>query len=351
LTVASLCLLGRGNVGSNLLRILGERGNAIREHHGVELRVAAVAGRGEAVLDPRGLDPRSWRERPTRPTDARALLREIAGLEHPVLVDVTAISGADDLYALAFELGVHVVTANKNALAAPLDAYQALMRAARAGKSKFFYETTVGADLPVLAPIADRVRSGDRIFEIEGSLSGTLGFLADKVSSGADLAGAVADAKERGYTEPDPAEDLSGRDVARKALILARELGLALSIEDVELEPFVPQATLDAANEIGLDAALAAAAPLFAHRCERLRREGTVLRYLAQVAPGSAVPLRVGPVVVDASHPAAQLRGTEALVCVRTDRSGDMPLVVRGPGAGGSATASGVLADVLRAVG
>lgn len=347
---AHLLLLGRGNVGSSLLRILAQRSRAIAERTGVDLRVVAIAGREETTFDPDGLPLEAWRERPKSGQRLPELIDAVAQLERPVLVDCTASNGMDQSYVSALAKGLDVVTANKNPFVVAPDRYAAVFAAARESGRRVFYETTVGADLPVLAPIADRIRSGDSIPLVEGSLSGTLGFLADAVSRGENLASAVEEARRRGYTEPDPSEDLSGRDVARKALILAREIGLPLTLEDVELEPFVPASTLAHAREIGLEAALAEAAPLFAARTERLRKEGRVIRYLAQIQPKSQTPLRVGPVVVDMQHPASQLRGTEALVAIHSERAGDVTIVVRGPGAGGEATASGVLADVIRAV-
>ncbi len=356
--VISIWLLGRGNVGSSLLHILSERAATIRDREGVSISVVGVSGRAETAFDPRGLDlaPSAsgcspWRTGPSRATDHDALLEEVARLERPVVVDCTAARGMERLYLRALERGVHVVTANKDPMVVASPVRAALFLAARRTGARLLYETTVGADLPVLAPIADRLRSGDVIRGIEGSLSGTLGFLADEVSRGRDLAGAVAEARERGYTEPDPAEDLSGRDVARKALILAREIGLDLSLDDVELEPFVPQSVLDRARDVGLDVALAEASPLFSARADRLRKESRVIRYLARILPRSASPLTVGPVVVGAEHPAAGLRGTEALVAIHSERAGDVPIVIRGPGAGGPATASGVLADILRLAG
>jgi aspartokinase/homoserine dehydrogenase 1 len=340
-------VFGRGNVGSSLLAILAARRDAIAERDGIEVRLVGVSGRSETFFDAAGISPSSFREAPRRETSIPAILSDLSKLGVPVLVDCTADGSMDAAYVAALGRGISVVTANKSPLSSAPERYDAIFRS-RTGKSRLFYETTVGADLPVLAPLADRIRSGDTIRLIEGSLSGTLGYLADAVSRGESLTAAVAEARRLGYTEPDPCEDLSGRDVARKALILAREIGVHATLDDVELEPFVPEATLAAAREIGLEAALADAAPLFAARADRLRREGRLIRYLAQVQPKSQTPIRVGPVVVDLDHPAAQLRGTEALVALHSDRAGEVTIVVRGPGAGGPATASGVLADILR---
>ncbi len=221
---------------------------------------------------------------------------------------------------------------------------------ARARHRALRYETTVGASLPVIATLQDMVRTGDRVLSIEGSLSGTLGYLANEVSRGVALSTAVREARERGYTEPHPGDDLSGTDAARKALILAREIGLALELGDVEVEPFVPAALLAEADVGAFLESLRAHDEVFARRVRGLRDEGRVLRYLATIQPGDgATPprVRVGPVGVAADHPAARLRGTEALVAFTTERYRESPLVVQGSGAGGAVTAAGVLADVL----
>ncbi|MCI0574101.1 MAG: hypothetical protein L0Y66_25480, partial [Myxococcaceae bacterium] len=183
-------------------------------------------------------------------------------------------------------------------------------------------------------------------------LSGTLGFLCDAVMSGMPLSEAVRQARERGYSEPHPREDLSGTDVRRKALILARELGLSVDLEDVEVEPFVPAAMLAEDSPEAFLSSLERLDTEVDSRVRALKREGKVLRYLARVDPAARVngrpAVQVGPVAVDREHPAAQLKGAEAFVSFTTERHRAHPLIVRGAGAGGEVTASGVLADVLR---
>lgn len=346
-------LLGKGAVGGQLLAQLAAQRDALRERHDVDLRLVGVADRRASVVDRAGLDPRGARARleasPTR-AETRALVEELARAPVAVLVDCTAADGMDAIYDDALARGVHVVTANKKPFAAPTARRDELFARARARHRALRYETTVGASLPVIATLQDMVRTGDRVLAIEGSLSGTLGYLANEVSRGVALSTAVRDARERGYTEPHPGDDLSGMDAARKALILAREIGLALDLDDVEVEPFVPAALL-AEPDVGafLDA-LRAHDEVFARRIRGLRDEGRVLRYLASIEPGDgarAPRVRVGPLGVAADHPAARLRGTEALVAFTTERYRDSPLVVQGSGAGGAVTAAGVLADVL----
>ena len=165
---------------------------------------------------------------------------------------------------------------------------------------------------------------------------------------GQPLSEAVRDAASRGYTEPRPQDDLSGVDVARKALILARELGLEVDLDDVQIEPLVSAELIDIDDVGAFFAALERNDATFARSLERARGQGKVLRYLAQIDPSSSTPIRVGPVFVDAAHPATRLRGTEAMVAFVTDRFEEYPLIVQGPGAGGDVTAAGVLTDVLR---
>ena len=206
----------------------------------------------------------------------------------------------------------------------------------------------MGASLPLIETLKNLVRTGDRVRLIEGSLSGTLGFLANELSRGDALSAAVREAHRRGYTEPHPRDDLGGTDAARKAPILARELGLQAELSDIDVEPFVPRDLLLDDDRDALFRALERHDDLFAKGMRQLRSEGKTLRYLARIeAPataGGAPSIRVGPVGVGPDHPATHLRGTEAFVAFHTERYAEYPLVVRGAGAGGAVTAAGVLA-------
>ncbi|MEO1270855.1 MAG: bifunctional aspartate kinase/homoserine dehydrogenase I, partial [Myxococcota bacterium] len=205
---------------------------------------------------------------------------------------------------------------------------------------------TVGASLPVIETLKNLVRTGDRVRLIEGSFSGTLGYLTNEVMAGRSLSEAVRTAHRLGYTEPQPQDDLSGLDVARKALILARELGLELELSDIQVEALVPEALLAEADREAFFAALEAHDPIFNERIEHLRRDHKTLRYLARIDPEGPT-VTVGPVGIDDDHPATRLRGSEAFVAFMTERYSDYPLIVQGAGAGGAVTAAGVLADVL----
>jgi homoserine O-acetyltransferase/O-succinyltransferase len=355
-TEVNLLLLGKGTVGGHLLEQLREQTPALARTQGLRLRVAGIADTRHLLFAPEGVPLVGWRERleGTRcegTGDVLRVLERLRALPNPVLVDCTAADGMGALYTEAFRRGVHVVTANKKPLTLPWEERQRLFAAARAHRRQWHYETTVGASLPVLRTLADLVRTGDRVRRIEGCLSGTLGFLCDQLSEDVPLSQAVRRARERGYTEPHPREDLLGLDVARKALILARELGLAVSEEDLEVEPFVPRGLLAEDDVERFLRSLESVDGVFAARLAGLQAEGRVLRYLARIepphGPQARALLQVGPLAVPREHPAARLRGSEAFVAFTTERHAEWPLLVQGAGAGGAVTAAGVLADIL----
>jgi aspartokinase/homoserine dehydrogenase 1 len=356
----SLLILGKGTVGGNLLEQIRAEREPLEKQHDVLLNVVGIVGRHGALFEDRGIDLSRWSASygecvdPSAPSpDVMALMDRLRRMPVPILVDCTAGEGMEALYLEAFRRGIHVVAANKKPLTIPWDERERLMDAARRNHRFYNYETTVGASLPVIDTLKNLVRTGDRVHRIEGSFSGTLGFVANEVMAGTPLSEVVRRAKDLGYTEPNPAEDLSGMDVARKALILARELGMALSLEDLVVEPLV---SLDLPSSAGVDEffdALRGKDGDVAAFRDSLVRDGKVWRYLARIDPGadtgSGQPMvRVGPVAVDADHPATRLRGTEAFVAFTTDRFQEYPLLVQGSGAGGAVTAAGVLADILK---
>jgi len=342
---ASLLLLGRGTVGGELFAQIERERARLDKAHDILLTVVGVADSKGCVFDHHGV----MRDAPTSLMSIDHVLEKMRALPVPILVDCTAADGMDETYRAAFARGVHVVAANKKPLAGSRDAYAGLMASARAHHRSYLYETTVGASLPVIETLKDLVRTGDTVRLIEGSFSGTLGYLTNQMMAGVSLSRAVATARELGYSEPQPQDDLSGLDVARKALILARELGLDLEATDIAVEPFVDPKLL-AIDDV--DAFLRALAGRDVEASERVKRaeaSGQVIRYLARIDLTSTPPrITVGPVTVDRSHPAATLRGSEAFVAFSTSRYAEYPLIVRGSGAGGAVTAAGVLADVLK---
>jgi len=352
-TEVNVLLLGRGTVGGRLLVQLEQTRESLRARHGIATRLFGVVDGHGAHLDPRGLTLADLPARSAGPAGPRPsmseLLDQLSRRPVPVLVDCTAADGMETLYVEAFRRGIHVVAANKKPLALAREYRAAVAETARRHHRAWHYETTVGAGLPIIETLKNLVATGDVVERIDGSLSGTLGFLSQEVMAGTPLSVAVRTARDRGYTEPHPRDDLSGLDVARKALILARELGLPLELEDVAVEPFVDASLLTEEDPERFLRSLVSHDAAFAAQVQRLVAAGRTLRYLVQIVPGAeGRKVRVGPVPVEAGHPAVPLRGAEALVAFTTARYRDYPLIVRGAGAGGDVTAAGVLADVLR---
>ncbi len=347
----NVLLLGKGVVGGEFLRQLAAERATLARDHGVNLRLVGVVDRRAIVYDERGIDPAEVASRlaaaPARgAASARELLPRFGEMAVPVLVDCTAEDGMESMYHTAFAAGIHVVAANKKPLTIALPARKALFVAARRAHRAYRYETTVGASLPVIETLKNLLRTGDRVRKIEGSFSGTLGYLSNQLARGASLVEAVRDAKARGYTEPHPRDDLSGADAARKALILARELGMPLELEQVEVTPFVPAEMLVHDDVEAFFTALSGWQATFAAEIAERASRGEVLRHLAVVDPVAGTA-RVAPTFVPSDHPSTRLRGTEGFVAFYTDRYAEYPLVVQGAGAGGAVTAAGVLADVL----
>lgn len=365
----SLLVLGKGTVGGQLLAQIAQQQAKLVDEHWIQLNVVGIADSKRVVFDENGIALAEYKERldvtppDTAPPELLPLLERLKRLPVPILVDCTAAAGMENLYEEAFSRGIHVVAANKKPLTIAWPAREALMRAAQVNHRAYHYETTVGASLPVIDTLKNLVRTGDRVLLIEGSFSGTLGYLSNELSAGVALSQAVATARDKGYTEPHPRDDLSGLDAARKALILARELGLSLELSDVTVEPFVPEELLREDSLDGFFAALKRHDAVMAARIDGLRKEGKVLRYLATIGPSgdraadSRPPasarqerfsVRVGPMGIDLGHPAARLKGSEAFIAFTTERYHDYPLIVQGAGAGGAVTAAGVLADILK---
>jgi bifunctional aspartokinase / homoserine dehydrogenase 1 len=354
---AAVAVLGTGNVGGMLLRLIQDL--ATRPASPVRLRLVAVANGHHMALDVSGtgIALADWRQQLAdgAPTDLDRVAEAIVdarGGGPRVLVDCTASASTARILPNLLRAGVSVVAANKIPFSGTLASFDALRSAARHGDASLRYEATVGAGLPVLSTLVSLVASGDRVLRIEGVLSGTLNFLAERLRAGDRFSAAVRQAHESGYTEPNPWDDLSGEDVRRKLCILARTAGLAVEPGDIEVVPPVPGTGWE---RLGVEALLARLAE---HDDEieaaRVAADalGQRLRFVAALEPaaregatGAGLSARLRPVGPD--HPCFELRGADNLIAFTTERYFTSPLVVRGPGAGPEVTAAGVLADLI----
>ena len=345
----ALAVIGPGKVGAALLDQLQEALPRLRRDANIDLRLRALATSGRMWLCEHR-DAAEWRTRmqdaPVA-TDLAALGAHLldSHLPHAVVVDCSASDAVAAHYADWLAAGIHVITPNKQAGAGPLARYEAIRAARARGGARFRYEATVGAGLPVISTLRDLLDTGDDLVAVDGILSGTLAWLFNKFDGSRPFSELVREAHALGYTEPDPRDDLSGTDVARKLVILAREAGLPVSLADVEVESLVPDALRDADRDGFMAGLPAMDAPMQA-RLEAARANGCVLRYVARLQrDGSAgVALRELP----ADHAFAHLRLTDNCVQFTTRRYRDNPLIVQGPGAGPEVTAAGVFSDLLR---
>jgi aspartokinase/homoserine dehydrogenase 1 len=266
-------------------------------------------------------------------------------LPHAVVIDCSASDTVAQRYPEWLAAGIHVITPNKQAGAGPLERFDAIRAAQAHTGARFRYEATVGAGLPVISTLRDLLDTGDELLAIEGIFSGTLAWLFNMFDGSKPFSTLVREAHALGYTEPDPRDDLSGTDVARKLVILARESGMPLSVADVQVESLVPDALRGADRDAFMAGLETLDAPMRA-RLDAARARGCVLRYVARLERDgkASVALRELP----ADHAFAHLRLTDNCVSFTTRRYCDNPLVVQGPGAGPDVTAAGVFSDLLR---
>jgi len=339
---------GAGRVGSALLDQIASAYQKLGDRLGVNIVVAGIARSRAARIQRTGIPLSDWRAELDAATDPPAALVEAALTSpnaHKVFVDCTASPEATVAYEELLRNGVAIVSANKIAFSESLERYRKLRRAARLGNGMFI-ETTVGAGLPVLRPIADLVATGDVVARIEGVFSGTISFIFSRLREGKRFSEVVREAWELGFTEPDPREDLSGRDVARKLLILAREAGFDIEPEDVRVDPVLGGEEWAAMSLEAFWEALPSADAYFEERRREAAGEGRVLAYIAGVDPRGA---EVGLQAVEANHPGAAISPGDNIIVVSSLRYAERPLIIRGPGAGPEVTAAGVFADIIRA--
>lgn len=346
----SIGVIGPGTVGRVLLDQLASQQARLSREFKLDLRVRGIMGSKRMLLSEHGADLDHWREELEAHATAADLKRfiehvQVDYLPHTVIIDCTADGEIASHYRDWLAAGIHVVTPNKKANSASMAYYDSLRAARRAGGSHYLYEGTVGAGLPVIQTLRDLRETGDEIVSIEGIFSGTLAYLFNVFDGSVPFSAIVREAKQRGYTEPDPRDDLSGTDVARKLIILAREMGLRLEMSDVKVDSLVPVDLAQGSIEQFLDGLSAHDAGM-QQRFAAASAAGKVLRYVGRITSNGEAT--VGLVELDRKHAFANIALTDNVVRFATARYNKNALIVQGPGAGPEVTAGGVFGDLLR---
>ena len=352
--VLNLFICGVGTVGSKLIEQIRSQYEELKEHSRLKLNVVGIANSKTAIFDRDGIDLEHYREKlkaeksantqPATPITHRLRHQVIdMNIFNSVFVDCTASKEVSELYQDFLEHNINVVTANKIAASSAFDNYSRLKKTAMERGVKFLFETNVGAGLPIIGTINDLRNSGDKILKIEAVLSGTLNFIFNALSSEVTFSEAVRQAKEQGYSEPDPRIDLSGTDVVRKLVILTREAGYQVEQSDVEQQLFVPDEFFKGSMD-DFWAKLPQLDNEFETRRRKLEAEGKYLRFVATMEGGKT---RVALQEVPLGHPFYNLQGSNNIVMLTTERYREFPMLIQGYGAGASVTAAGVFANVM----
>jgi len=346
----NLFIVGVGTVGTKLLAQLEQQKDYISEQMNLNLRVVGLANSRKIAFDEEGIDLNDFKthisnsEISSGAQNYADLIIE-KNLRNSIFVDVTASGEVVEIYPKLLQKSISVIACNKIAASSEYENYHKLKDLAREYSANFLFETNVGAGLPIINTLNDLTRSGDKINHIEAVLSGTLNFVFNNYDGSRSFSSVVKQAQDEGYTEPDPRLDLSGTDVARKILILAREAGFRLEMGDIENKGFLPESCLQGSVE-DFYSEMEKHESYFRDLLETAKMQGLSLKYIASFDNGKA---SVGLQSIDAAHNFANLSGKDNAVLFYTNRYADLPLVVKGAGAGADVTAAGVFADIIRA--
>ncbi|MBB6002372.1 bifunctional aspartate kinase/homoserine dehydrogenase I [Arcicella rosea] len=345
----NLFLVGTGLIGKALLEQLQGQENYLSKYKALKINLVGVMNSKKMLIDAQGIPMENWeeeRDAKGKPAEIWAFVEEAKRLNLPnsVFADCTANKEIHNYYLGLFEANISVVTPNKVANSGRYEDYALLHRTALKKGVKFLYETNVGAGLPVINTLQGLIASGDRFEKIEGVLSGTLSYIFNNFKAGVKFADIVREAKVKGYTEPDPREDLSGMDVARKILILGREIGLRLEPEDVEILKLLPENCEKAPTVEDFFNELEVSNSYFEAMVNEAEAKGEVLRFIATLENNK---ITIGVRSIGKTHPFYMMDGADNVISFTTKRYHDRPLVIKGPGAGAEVTASGVFADIV----
>ena len=344
----NLFICGIGTVGGSLIEQIRCQQQRLMQQRGLKLNVVGIMNGHHAIFSRRGIDLSTYREQMEAggPSSIQHLHDEVIGMNifNSVFVDCTASPEIASLYQDFLEHNISVVAANKVATSGPFQVYKELKETARRRGVKFLFETNVGAGLPVINTINDLISSGDKILKIEAVLSGTLNYIFNRLSADIPLSRAVRMAKDEGYSEPDPRIDLSGKDVVRKLVILAREAGYELEQDDVKKQLFIPDGLFQGSLE-DFWKQLPTLDGEFEEARRRLEEQCRHWRFVARLDEGRA---SVSLVEVDVKHPFYGLEGSNNIILLTTERYREYPMLIQGYGAGAGVTAAGVFADIMR---
>jgi len=342
--------VGIGTVGGNLLNQLNEQAEYLKDEYSIDVKLVGLANSKKMLFNHKGISLANWKEElleKGEPMDINifvAKMKEL-NLRNSIFIDNTASADVIGAYKKVAEANISVVASNKIMASSPLSELSEFRNTIRKHNLKFLHETNVAAGLPVLKTIDDLVASGDKIVKIQAVLSGSLNFIFNNISEKVSFSDAVIKAREKGLTEPDPSIDLSGLDVRRKILILARTSGYPLELNDVDKKDIIPESELKAANFEELLVNLQRNNSAIEKIRKEAEQNNRKLRYVAEFNNGKAV---TGLQQVDSSHPAYNLDGMDNIILIYTRRYHEQPLVVKGAGAGPDVTASGVFGDIMR---
>ena len=344
-------MIGAGLIGSTLLKQIEEQKEELKAENGLELTIAGLANTKKMVFSENGLDLKNWKailEKSTESSDSNLFVERMIdmNLSNSIFIDNTADSKIPGLYEKIFNASISVATPNKIAASSAFDHYNRLKQLAKKNNVQFLFETNVGAGLPVISTLRNLIHSGDRIIKIEAVLSGSVSFIFNSFDGNKSFSQLVTEAKNLGYTEPDPRDDLSGADVARKITILAREAGYKVETSDVIIHPILPEGCLKAKDVTSFFEVLKAEDAHFSHLLEKAKNENGVLRFIAKAEDGK---ISCGVEIVNQDSPFYNLGGSDNMIVFTTQRYKQRPLVVRGPGAGAEVTAAGLFAEIISA--
>jgi aspartokinase/homoserine dehydrogenase 1 len=344
----NLFITGTGNVGSRLLDQIARQQDYLKHHLRLQIRVVGLANSRKMVFNEKGIDLKKWKEvlQEGDPSHIGEFIKTIQAknLRNSVFVDITANEQVGKSYDQLFQKSISVVACNKIACSSPYHYYKKLKDLSRDHNASFFFETNVGASLPIIGTLNDLLRSGDEVNKIEAVLSGTLNFVFNNYNGERSFAEVVRQAQEEGYTEPDPRLDLSGMDVMRKIMILARESGAKLEMEDISNHSFMPPSCMQGSVD-DFYKEMERQEAHFKQLYDAAAATGKKLKFVARFEYGKS---SVGLQQIAPDHDFYHLYGKDNIVLFYTNRYVDQPMVIKGAGAGAEVTASGVFADIIR---